>query len=119
MRVVVVSAVQVIVLQILPSVLATVFNVLVLVQTIAVQQIILYVLAPVVFVMVLAQNIAVREVMVFVQVLLVHATVQVVVQYGIVSHVLTVFMQPVVIISVARHHYLLPLVTKEVLLLME
>jgi len=87
--VIVIFVVQVTVLQILLSVPATVFNVLVLVQTIAVQQMILYVLAIVVFVLVLIQNIAVREVMVFVQVLLVRATAQAVTQYGIVNHVLT------------------------------
>ena len=128
---VVVSVVQVTVLQILPSVLATVFSVLVLVQIIAVQQTSVYVLATVVFVMVLVQNITVWEAMVFVpatvmsvlvlaqhiaaqqvmlyaQIQLHHVAVQEVVQSSIVLHVLLIHMvyadiQYVVVILVVKH----------------
>ena len=88
-------------------VLATVTFVLVLVQHIAVLQMLRHVQATVMSVLVLAQHITVQEVMVFAQVLLDHVTVQVVAQYGIVSHVLTLMVyadiQLVAVILAATH----------------
>ena len=105
---VVVSAVRVTVLQILLSVLAIVFNVLVLVKYIAVQQMMLHVLAIVVFVLVLIQNITVQEVMAFAQIQFLHVPAQAVAQYGIVRHVLMIHMvyadiQHVAAILAAKH----------------
>ena len=96
---VVVSAVQVTVLQILLSVPATVFNVLGLVQQLAVQQTPIYVVVIVVFVMVQVQHITVQEAMVFVQILLLHVDVQVVAQCLIVRPVLLIHM----VYAVIRH----------------
>ena len=88
-------------MQILPSVLATVFSVLVLVQIIAVQQTPVYVLATVVFVMVLVRNIAVQQIILNAQIQLPHVAVQVVEQSLIVLHVLLIHMVYVVIQYVA------------------
>ena len=79
---------QVIAQQVLAYVLATVINVLALVQYLIVQPMLLYVLATVINVLVLVQHTAVQRVMLSVLMIIAHVVVRVVAQRLIVSHVL-------------------------------